>query len=73
MPIYEYDCPACGELFDLLVRSDTAVACPRCVSSRVQRRLSVPAALAKSGLAAPSCEMPDSPAGGCCGGGCGLN
>jgi len=34
MPIFEYECSACGERFEQLVRSaqetGTAVACPRC-------------------------------------------
>jgi len=73
MPIYEYDCTACGEGFELLVRPDTAVACPRCTSSRVERKLSVTAAVVKSAAAAPACDMPGPQAGGCCGGGCGFN
>ncbi|MFC1940740.1 FmdB family zinc ribbon protein [Chloroflexota bacterium] len=33
MPIYEYECPACGEKFELrrgIIDSDEEVKCPRC-------------------------------------------
>lgn len=71
MPIYEYACPACGADFELLVRSDTAVACPSCASPRLDRKLSLTAEPARVSPA-PTCEAPESPQGGC-GGGCGLN
>jgi putative FmdB family regulatory protein len=42
MPIHEYDCEQCGHRFDfLLQRRDERVACPRCGSERLERRLSV--------------------------------
>ncbi|NNG16989.1 MAG: zinc ribbon domain-containing protein [Gemmatimonadales bacterium] len=72
MPIYEYACPACGAEFEVLVRSETPGACPSCASSRLDRKLSLTAAPAR-GSPAPTCEMPEPPMGGCCGGGCGLN
>lgn len=30
MPMYEYHCKACDAEFELLVRSSTVPACPRC-------------------------------------------
>ncbi|HEY5633338.1 MAG TPA: zinc ribbon domain-containing protein [Burkholderiaceae bacterium] len=67
MPIYEYDCRACGRAFEKLVRADTALACPHCSSTRLEKRLSVfatsstpeamPAALGACG----SCGHPDGP------------
>lgn len=43
MAIYEYDCRACGNRFDLLVRRDTEPACPSCESKDLERLLSLPA------------------------------
>ena len=42
MPIYEYECRACGKRFEQLVR-DTAVvpACPSCQSANIERILSL--------------------------------
>lgn len=42
MPIYEYRCQECAETFEVLVRMGTAVACPNCGSSSVDKLLSVP-------------------------------
>ena len=41
MPIYEYECRACGSQFERLVRNAEAVTCPSCDSSEVQRLLSM--------------------------------
>lgn len=42
MPIYEYQCCDCCEEFERLVfRSDEAVNCPKCDSSKVQKKMSV--------------------------------
>ena len=43
MPIYEYVCNGCGHEFELLVRHDTAAACPACEAKAIERRLSLPA------------------------------
>jgi putative FmdB family regulatory protein len=44
MPIYEYDCPACGRSFSKLYRSQSAAAappaCPGCGATDVRRALS---------------------------------
>ncbi len=40
MPLYDYHCPACGADFELLVRSDTVVACPSCGAAQVERQIS---------------------------------
>ncbi len=43
MPIYEYDCPACGVTFEKLVRNSanaSKVTCPRCNSRKVKKRMS---------------------------------
>jgi putative FmdB family regulatory protein len=41
MPIFEYTCGSCSKDFELLVRSDTRVACPECASEKVTKKLSV--------------------------------
>jgi putative FmdB family regulatory protein len=44
MPLYEFDCPACGQPFEELVRSSEAVKdviCPSCGSHQVKRKLSL--------------------------------
>jgi len=43
MPIYEYACRSCGNAFELLVRSSTVPACPKCTSQDLERKLSLPA------------------------------
>jgi putative FmdB family regulatory protein len=69
MPIYDYRCAACDAPFELLVRSDTPIACPTCGGADVERLMSVPARPAGGGKAAGLSRLP-APRGGCCGGGC---
>ncbi|MDE7241946.1 zinc ribbon domain-containing protein [Desulfovibrio sp.] len=47
MPMFEFCCRACGEVFEELLRAgDTAApACPKCGAAETERRLSVPAPL----------------------------
>ena len=40
VPIYEFECRACGERFEELVKAGQAVPCPQCKSSDVERRYS---------------------------------
>lgn len=56
MPIFEYTCAKCREKFELLVRADTKVACPKCKSKKVTREFSAfaPAGGASAGKPAPS-------------------
>ncbi|HET6451162.1 MAG TPA: FmdB family zinc ribbon protein [Spirochaetia bacterium] len=57
MPIFEYECASCHTSFDLLVRSDTRVACPRCESQKVVKKLSLFAAhVARPAHAVPECH-----------------
>jgi putative FmdB family regulatory protein len=66
MPIYEYHCSDCGEEFEKLVRSVSAVqeiCCPRCGSRRVDKAIS----LFGKGGSTSSAALSDSscaPAGG---------
>ena len=61
MPIYEYSCAACGERFELFVRSasqQNAPTCPKCGSPKVQKAVSlfgVGGAAGGSKAGAPSC------------------
>jgi putative FmdB family regulatory protein len=40
MPIYEYECRACGHQFEQLVRTGDSPACPSCRGADLQRLLS---------------------------------
>jgi putative FmdB family regulatory protein len=40
MPIYEYQCRACGHSFETLVRKSEQPACPACASLDIERLLS---------------------------------
>jgi putative FmdB family regulatory protein len=40
VPIYEFDCKACGSRFEELVSGSADPACPECGSMRVSRRFS---------------------------------
>ena len=73
MPLFDYRCTTCDHQFEILVRGREAVTCPACGAPRPEKLLSVPAPH-RAGTPVPSsCATPGSPAGGCCGGGCGLN
>ena len=41
MPIYEYRCRACAHVFEALVRTGDATACPACVAADLERLLSL--------------------------------
>ncbi len=71
MPIFEYECTSCHDSFELLVRSDTRIACPSCDSQRVVKKLSLFAAHVAHDhheAAMPSCATGDC---GCAQGRCG--
>jgi putative FmdB family regulatory protein len=42
MPIYEYRCRDCRTTFEQLVGTDSAVTCPSCRSSSLDKLFSVP-------------------------------
>lgn len=42
MPLYEYHCPACDNHFELLVRSSTVPACPKCGSTTLDKCITAP-------------------------------
>lgn len=70
MPLYEYVCGKCGAGFEMLVRSDTVIACPECGSKSVEKRFSTFAP--RNGRSgdfpcgdAPCCGDDTCPSGGC--------
>ncbi|MBC15818.1 MAG: transcriptional regulator [Desulfovibrio sp.] len=68
MPIYEYTCRECGNEFEELVFSSTALPpCPKCASENVEKLMSACSVQADSGSKTPS--MPQMPPMGGCGGG----
>jgi putative FmdB family regulatory protein len=69
MPIYEYRCRGCAGDFEKYVpTAATAVACPRCESGDVMRKLSVFGMKTQGAVASMPSSMPSG--GSCCGGGC---
>ncbi|MEM8681638.1 MAG: zinc ribbon domain-containing protein, partial [Planctomycetota bacterium] len=62
MPLYEYNCQACQQPIEILVRGDEQPTCPTCGSVKLERLLSVPAAHVSSGS-----ELPMAPPPGGCG------
>jgi putative FmdB family regulatory protein len=40
VPIYEFQCAACGTRFEELVRAGESAPCPQCKSLKVERRYS---------------------------------
>jgi putative FmdB family regulatory protein len=41
MPIYEYECRACGHRFELIVRVSDTPVCPSCQGQDLERLLSL--------------------------------
>jgi putative FmdB family regulatory protein len=65
MPIYEFQCRACGREFEELFRSSGAVkppACPKCHSRKTERQFSV------FGMSGGSAGKSESSSGASCGG-----
>ncbi len=48
MPLYDYSCRKCSEVFEALVRGKTAPTCPKCKSEDLERLLSLPAVKSES-------------------------
>jgi putative FmdB family regulatory protein len=59
MPIYEYECTACGKEFEQLVRNSSVIPeCPACNGTELRKKMSAFAAI--SGGASAQAEMPAS-------------
>jgi putative FmdB family regulatory protein len=64
MPIFEYVCQACKNQFELLVRQSTKLECPECKSVKLEKQLSVFAAVSPGANPARR-EMPVAACGSC--------
>jgi len=59
MPLFEYECRACGHQFEHLSRPAEQPACPSCHGGDLQKRLSVFAVgAASTPRAAPAAQAP---------------
>lgn len=76
MPLYEYECDACQQTVEVLVRSQNDKPnCPACGADRLEKVFSVPASPAvRGGGGLPVTSSQSEPAAcaapRCCGGGC---
>lgn len=77
MPIFEYKCSSCDELFETLVRSNTQPTCPNCGGTYLAKQLSMFAAAVSgnsgSGGSSASAEGAAGAGGHVCGSGCSLH
>ncbi|MBO5254317.1 MAG: zinc ribbon domain-containing protein [Opitutales bacterium] len=75
MPIFEYRCKKCNEVFEILIRSNEKPVCPSCKSKRLEKLISSfnaasekPYRKRKNACRGQSCD--NRCCGGCCCGGC---
>jgi putative FmdB family regulatory protein len=70
MPLFAFECAACGHAVELLVRADARPACPACGAPGMEKQLSHFAAVAGGRPEPAGCGAPS-----CCQlrGGCGMN
>ena len=67
MPLYEYACKKCDHDFEMLVFNGEEVACPKCQTRQVERRLSVPARPRAETASQPAgCDSRQPPCGAAC-------
>jgi len=64
MPLFEYECRACGTQFEYLTRDGQSPACPSCASTQLQKQLSV-FAVGAAGADTPTSFPASSPCGMC--------
>ena len=70
MPIHEYRCTECGHEFEELVRNEKQkVACEKCGSRKLERKLSVFAAVVNPTSSNTCAKGMACPQGACCSGG----
>jgi putative FmdB family regulatory protein len=43
MPIFDYRCRACGELFEAFIRGKEEASCPACEGRDLEKQISMPA------------------------------
>lgn len=59
MPLFEYQCQDCEAVTEILVRTNTKIACDQCSSENVEKLLSAPAGHVKNSLpVAGGCPVP---------------
>ena len=64
MPLFEYQCSACGHRFEFLTRGEARPACPKCESEQLEKQLSTFAVGAIGGSPSPRMAA-DSPCANC--------
>ncbi|MBQ4132444.1 MAG: zinc ribbon domain-containing protein [Desulfovibrionaceae bacterium] len=59
MPIYEYECNDCSEIFETLVPrpTDKSEPCPACGSENTRKLLSVTSGIIAQSASAPACPV----------------
>lgn len=68
MPMYEYRCNKCGEIFEELVSSDDEkVPCPKCGSTETEKLLSACASHTKGGAVSTTSVTSANGSSGCSG------
>ena len=74
MPLFEYECHACGKQFEALVRADAKPACPSCGGTKLEKLLSTFAAHGGRDTDIPPCRSarPGCGPGKCGSGRCGI-
>ncbi len=76
MPMFDFHCPTCQNLFEDLVFGDEIPPCPQCGEVRTERRVSAPSPQKtgafpfKVGPVHPVMHTPTPSCGGNCSGGC---
>lgn len=76
MPIFEYRCKKCNEVFEVLVRGSQKPECPNCKSKRLEKLISTFNASApkpssrkrRQSCSGECCSSQNARCGGCCGG-----
>jgi putative FmdB family regulatory protein len=48
MPLFDFECPHCGEIQELLILGADSPVCRKCGSAELQKLTSLPAAVGKS-------------------------
>jgi len=49
MPLFDFECPACGKVVELLVKADAVPECPACGAGAMKKLVSRPSAPGTSG------------------------
>jgi putative FmdB family regulatory protein len=67
MPLYEYRCKTCGQVFEKMMRwseADHAPACPHCQSGETQKKVSTFASMNSGSLGSSSASSSCGSSGG---------